>query len=220
MARPASTLDAFSTGARMIEGAHLAEGFEEDDGDGVREVERSDRAKRGDAKRLVGVLSEEVGVEARALFAEEEGVAGAEVGVEVAPLGDGAEEAEASSGIFVAKMGEIEVLMEVDEVPVVNAGAPDAVLVDAEAEAPDEVEAALGGRGEARDVPGVLGDLGIHEDDVKRALERGSPEAGSVVLGHAPLFRPEGAFSTRICGSAGTASRLAAPFAGRSHENF
>jgi len=159
---------------------------------------RSDRAERGDPERGVGVLGEEVGIEARALLAEDEGVAGAEVGVEVAPLGDGAEEAEAGVRVFVAKVGEIEVLVEVDQMPVVDAGAPDAVLVDAEAEPPDEVQPALGGRGEARDVPRVLGDLGLHKDNMKRARERGRPEAGSLILGHAQLFRPERAFSTRI----------------------
>jgi hypothetical protein len=45
---------------------------------------------------------------------------------------------------------------------------------------------------------------------VKRARERGRPEARAVVLGHAPLFRPKAAVSTRIHRRAKQTARPAA----------
>jgi len=55
---------------------------------------------------------------------------------------------------------ESHVLLELDEVPVVEAGAANRVLVDAKAEVADQVERARRRRGEATDVAGVLRDPG------------------------------------------------------------
>src|SRR5262249_51492884 len=125
------------------EGARLAQRFEEGDADGVGEVERADGAEGRDADDAVRVGGEEVVGEADALAPEDERVAGGEAGVEVAPRADRAEEVEAPSRRLGGERGEerreVVVAPHVDEVPVVDAGAAHAVLVDAEAELPDEV---------------------------------------------------------------------------------
>jgi hypothetical protein len=113
--------------------------------------------------------------EACALAAEDKGVAGAEISLEIALRSEGAEEAEARCGMAILEVAEVEVLVQVNEVPIVKAGAPDAVLVDPEAEPADEVERALRGGGETRDVACVLRDLGLNEDDVEGGLERRRP---------------------------------------------
>ncbi len=74
------------------------------------------------------------------------------------------------------------VLLELDEVPVVEAGAANGALVGAEAEAPDQVERALRRRGEAADVAGVLRDLRLHQDDPEGRIDPRGAEPGSVSL--------------------------------------
>ena len=84
-------------------------------------------------------------------------------------------------------MREVHVLAHVDEVPVVDAGAAHAALVDAEAERADEVEHRRGRGAEARDAAGVRRDLRLDEDDVERRRERLGAEArgGVRAPGHA-----------------------------------
>ena len=105
---------------------------------------------------------------------------GAKLAFEVALLGDRAEEMEATRGLRrrlllerVDEMREIEVPAHVDEVPVVDARSAHTVLVDAEAERADEVERRRRGGTKPGDVAGVRRDLGLDEDDVERAAERG-----------------------------------------------
>ena len=69
-------------------------------------------------------------------------------------------------------MLEVDVLSNVDEVPVVDTGAPHAVLVDAKPERPDQVERRRGRGAQARDVARVRGDLRLDEDDVEGDAER------------------------------------------------
>ena len=104
---------------------------------------------------------------------------GAKLAVEVALLGDRAEEVQATGRLRcrlllerVEEMREIEVPAHVDEVPVVDAGPAHTVLVDPEAERPDEVERRGGGRAEPGNVARVGRDLGLDEHDVERASER------------------------------------------------
>src|SRR5690242_1832435 len=89
--------------ARRAEGerAHSAEGLVHDDRDGVREVQRANRPERRDPEDRRAVPLEEIVVEARALAAEDEGVAGLEIGFQVALCGGGAEEAEAGARVAV-----------------------------------------------------------------------------------------------------------------------
>ena len=81
----------------------------------------------------------------------------------------------------VEEMGEVHVLTNVDEVPVIHAGAAHGVLVDPEAEPPDEVERRARRGAEARDVSGVRRDLRFDEDHVERRRERRRAEPRGVV---------------------------------------
>src|SRR5262245_48398830 len=92
-----------------VEGARPTERLIEHDRHGVREVQRANRAERGDAERRLRVLLDEIGGQARALAAEDEGVPGAEIAVEVAPRREGAEQTDARVGVAVLKMPEVEV---------------------------------------------------------------------------------------------------------------
>ena len=88
----------------------------------------------------------------------------------------------------VEEMGEVEVPPHVDEVPVVDAGPAHTVLVDPEAERPDEVERRGRGRAEPGDVARVGRDLGLDEDDVERPRERGGAEPRCGVGGSGALL--------------------------------
>ena len=90
----------------------------------------------------------------------------------------------------VHEVGEVHVLPHVDQVPVVHAGTPHAVLVDPEAELPDEMKHRGGRRAEPGDVPRVRRNLRLHEHHVEGFPERrgaesrggvGSPAARDVV---------------------------------------
>ena len=74
-------------------------------------------------------------------------------------------------------MGEVHVLADVDEVPVVDPRPPNAMLVDPEAERPDEVEHGPGRGAEAGDVPRVRRNLRLDENDVERGAEGRRAEA-------------------------------------------
>ncbi len=65
---------------------------------------------------------------------------------------------------------------DVDEVPVVDPGAAYGLLIDTKPEAPDEVQGRGRGGAEARDVAGVLRNLGLDEHDVEGRREGGGAE--------------------------------------------
>jgi hypothetical protein len=60
--------------------------------------------------------------------------------------------------------------VEVDERPVVEAGAAEVAVLEREAEAADQVERGAGRSAQAGDRPGVLRDLRLDEDDRQRAF--------------------------------------------------
>ena len=64
------------------------------------------------------------------------------------------------------------VLNDFDQVPIVEAGAADSVLINAEAEAADQVERAQGRRAEACDIARVRGNFRFDQNNVKRARDR------------------------------------------------
>src|SRR5262245_41050622 len=69
----------------------------------------------------------------------------------------------------------------VHEVPIVETGAPNGMLVDAKTELSDEVKGRAGTRAKASDVARVGRDLGLDQNHVKRPLgRRGSKALGSV----------------------------------------
>ena len=89
----------------------------------------------------------------------------------------GAEQEEVGAGAGVLEVGEGDVAVQVDEVPVVEASPADGFLVDAEAEGSDEVQRGSGSGAEAGDVAGVLWDLGLDQHDLQGELEGVSAEA-------------------------------------------
>jgi hypothetical protein len=82
---------------------------------------------------------------------------------------------------------EVDVPANVDEVPVVDPGPAHAVFVDAKAERPDEVQRGRRRGAKTRDVPGVGGNFGLHEDDVKGHGKRPGSQAGRRSLRHGGL---------------------------------
>lgn len=123
--------------------------------------------------------------EACGLFAEEEGVARAEVGVPDGLGGASGEEPESSRAL----RGELErgggafpriVLGGRESGPVIEAGSTEGVDGGVEAEGTDEVEGAAHGDAGATDIAGVVGDLGLVQDDVE---ECGHGEWGRVGAG-------------------------------------
>ena len=78
----------------------------------------------------------------------------------------------------VEEVREVHVLAHVDEVPVVDPGPPHALLVDPEAERPDEVEHGPRRGAQAGDVPRVRRDLRLHEDDVEGRRQGRGAKAG------------------------------------------
>jgi hypothetical protein len=63
------------------------------------------------------------------------------------------------------------VFVDVDEVPVVEAGATDGVFVGAESEFPDQVKGALGCGAKACDVSGIWRDFRLYQNDVECARD-------------------------------------------------
>ena len=72
--------------------------------------------------------------------------------------------------------------MNLDQVPVVEACAADRVLVDLEAQGPDQVQRRLGGAAGSGDGTGVRWDLRLDQDHVERARHRVRAELRA--LGH------------------------------------
>ena len=59
-------------------------------------------------------------------------------------------------------------LQDLDQVPIVETGAPHRVLVDPEAELADQVQRAQGGRAKPRDIAGIRRNFRLDQDDVER----------------------------------------------------
>lgn len=74
-------------------------------------------------------------------------------------------------------------LVDLDQMPIVQARPADRVLVDAEPEAPHQVEGAAGGGAGPGHVPGIRRDLGLYQHDVERPVVDLASEAG-LVAGH------------------------------------
>jgi len=87
-----------------------------------------------------------------------------------------------------SKVGDIEMLVEVDEMPIIEPGAPNGPLGQGEAELSDQVERASEGGGKARDVAGVLRDLRLDEHDAGRAGKRLRAQTRPHVFGHAGVY--------------------------------
>src|SRR5439155_8023338 len=117
---------------RRVERADGTQRLEERDADGVRQVQRAHGAERGNPHGAIGVGRDELLGETDALLAEDERVAGGEPGAQIALLGLRSEEMEPTPRRLAAErvkeVGEVDVLADVDQVPVVDAGAPHAVL--------------------------------------------------------------------------------------------
>ena len=148
--------------------------------DRVREVERADRPQRGDTEDPVGKAREELLGEAHALLAEDERVPGRVCALEVALSRDRAQKVQFSARTLirprVEEVLEIHVRPDVDQVPVVDARPPYAVLVDAKPERPDEVQRRGRRDAQAGHVARVRGDLRLHENHVKGDGQWPGPE--------------------------------------------
>lgn len=130
------------------------------------------------------MIGEEIFGETGAFGAEKQHVPGLEPRFGVARLGEGREKPPARTRHDLREVGQVEVLMHVDEVPVVYAGASNRFFVDAKPEAPDQVERRARGGTEAGDAARVLRDLRGKEGDVKRPGERGDAEPRGFGIGH------------------------------------
>jgi hypothetical protein len=64
------------------------------------------------------------------------------------------------------------VLVDLDQVPIVEAGAANRVLVDPKTELADQVQRTQGGGAKPRNIAGVGGNFGLHQHDVKRTRHR------------------------------------------------
>jgi hypothetical protein len=190
--RPSEAGDAPSGRERFVQNPQLPKSFVERNARGVRQVERTDGSKSGDADHALGVEREKGLGEADALPPENEGIAGRVRHFQVTDHRRGTEEVQAARRAFVGpnfqERVEIRVRSNIDQMPVVHAGALDAVRVDPEAELPDEVQRRRGRRAQARDVARVRRDLRFDERDVKRWRKglrtetHGQPVARRVVL--------------------------------------
>jgi hypothetical protein len=65
------------------------------------------------------------------------------------------------------KVSEIDMLPQVDQMPIVEPRAAHRLVVDAKAELTHQVQHRTGGSTETRDISGVGGDLGLDQDDVE-----------------------------------------------------
>ena len=60
--------------------------------------------------------------------------------------------------------------MQLDVLPIIEAGAAHRVRIDSKTEGTHQVQGATGGRREPRDVPGVGGNFGFDQHDVQRSV--------------------------------------------------
>ena len=162
----------------------LAEGFVDNNGDGAGEVEGTDVVgEDGDAEYGIGMGGEDVVGEPLGFAAEDEGVAGAIVDLGVGAGAAGAEKKKAGGleGIEAGLPRGMD--LDVDGVPIVEAGPAELGVGDLESEGFDEMELRAGGGAEAGDVAGVGGDFGINEHDVERDRRPAEGEVGFARVG-------------------------------------
>ena len=86
--------------------------------------------------------------------------------------------------MLMPEVRKIEVLMQLDERPVIESSASDRVFIDSKPETTYEVQRRLSRCGKATDVACILRDLRLNEHDAKRRLERRRTQSGAVTNGH------------------------------------
>lgn len=113
------------------------------------------------------MVAEDLWGEALGLLAEDEVVARLESGVEEGALGGGGEAPAACGGVGGEIGRERGVATGIEAGPIVEAGATAGFLGSVESEGFNEVERGAEGDAGATDVPRVVGDLGLDEDDAQ-----------------------------------------------------
>lgn len=113
------------------------------------------------------MVAEDLWGETLGLLAEDQVVARLEAGVEEGVPGGGGEAPAACGGVGGEIGGERGVAMGIEAGPIVESGATAGFLGSVEAEGFDQVERGAEGDAGATDVPRVVGDLGLDEDDAQ-----------------------------------------------------
>lgn len=146
----------------------MPEGFEEDEGDAIGEVERAGGGiEHGDAEPLILILFEEGLGKTGGFAAEHEVVVRSEGGFGVALRAIGFDEPEGAGWWKLRlEVGPVFVAMPGDVLPVIHAGAFELTVVELEAEGFDQVKSCAGGGAEAGDIAGVGRDFWFEQDDV------------------------------------------------------
>ncbi len=153
-------------------------GFKEADGDRIGQIEAADLAPDGDADLSVGMFPDQPVREAMGFGPKEEylppieGV-GVERGSEFAPGQDEGMSASGSLDEFRPALPDNEVQIG----PIVQAGAADISVLEAESKGTDQVKAGLRGGADATDISGVGGNFRLIEGDLHGAS--GCGEEGS-----------------------------------------
>ena len=145
----------------------VAQGFVSDDGDGVREVQGAGFGNHRDADGRVPMRLQERLGKAFRLLAENEHVARRELDVRVGARRLCGKEVEVVAAVHGGDFIEVFVVMHLDEVPVVEAGALEVFVVRRKAERLDEMEFDARRRAEAGNVAGVAGDFWFYEYDMQ-----------------------------------------------------
>ena len=82
------------------------------------------------------------------------------------------------------EMSEVEVTLDSNEVPIVDAGPPHRLVVDAKTEGPNQVEHRAGRGAESGNVTGVRRNLGLDEHHMEWSRKRGRAKPACVVPSH------------------------------------
>lgn len=123
----------------------------------------------GDAEAALGVGCQEGLREAAGLRAEDEDAGGREGGVPVGAGGLGGEVEPGDGGVEGGpEVRERVPEMDIDLLPVVESGALELAVIDAEPERLDEVEPRARGQAETPHRTGVVGDFWLVEDEVEQ----------------------------------------------------
>jgi hypothetical protein len=149
--------------------AQLAHRFEQNNPDRRRQVE-APRSPHGNRQQLFGVLRQQGLGQAFGFPAEDQKIAGLERHVVVGAIRFCREKEEASrrfpGGVqFLERIPELDV----DFLPVIEAGAFQRPVVDGESERLNKVKSGAGGKAKPPDVARVRRNLRLDEDDVKRS---------------------------------------------------
>jgi hypothetical protein len=192
----------------------LAEGFVEDEGGAVGEVEGAGGGvEHGDVEGGVGVLAEEPAREAGGFAAEDEVIAGLKGGGGVGARAVGLDQPEPWVGGELGGEGwPIGPAPPIELLPVIHAGAFELAIIEFEAKGFDEVEGGAGGGAKAGDVAGVGWDLGLKKDQVEVG---GFAGAGLVCLEGRLRFHGRARAFLKVSGwrEKATSMRLVSPVA-------